>query len=69
MIRILLAKGMDMGHKSNSRFHVSDDALSILRREGIGWAHDMETRTFRAGPVEHRPGAVAKLWNRVRGGL
>ena len=50
-----------MRDKHNERYCVSPEALSLLRRDGIGWGHDLDCGCFHVEKKSRRPGPVARI--------
>ena len=58
-----------MRQKQTTRHCVSPEALSALRRDGMGWGHDLDCGCFRVAASPPAPGLLARALNRLKGGL
>ena len=56
-----------MRQKHTGRHTVSPEALSILRREGIGWNHELDSSALRFEPMPKKAGIVARMAQRLGG--
>ena len=50
-----------MSRKTATRHCVSPEALSILRRDGIGWGHDLDCGCFHVAREGRKPGPFARM--------
>ena len=49
-----------MSQKSTQRYCADPAALSAMRRDGLGWGHDLECGCFRDTPRPVKPSAIAR---------
>ena len=51
-----------MSYRHTSRYCADPDAISAMKRDGLGWGHDLECGCFRTERRLETPGPVARLF-------
>ena len=57
-----------MRANETERVCVDRQALTALKADGMGWGHDLDCGCFTA-PATRRPGLLARLRTKLRGGV
>ncbi len=50
-----------MAYIPTTRYCADPDALAALRRDGMGWGHDVDCGCFQTETLTRRPGPLARL--------
>ncbi len=56
-----------MRKRSTNRYCADPEALSAMKRDGLGWGHDLECGCFEAGIMPSKPGVLARVFKKIIG--
>lgn len=50
-----------MVHRSTTRYCADPEALSAMKRDGLGWGHDLDCGCFHDVARTTKPGRIARV--------
>ena len=50
-----------MSHRPTARYCADPEALTALKRDGLGWGHDLDCGCFHDVARSNKPGAMARI--------
>lgn len=51
-----------MPSQNATRYCADPDALATIRRDGLGWGHDLDCGCFHSAPEPDRPWYLARIF-------
>lgn len=55
-----------MPHYQTTRYCAAPEALAAMKRDGLGWGHDLECGCFRDVARHAQPGPLARIANHFK---
>ncbi len=52
-----------MQKRLTTRYCADPQALAAMKRDGLGWGHDLQCGCFEDAALPPRPGALSRLFN------
>ncbi len=50
-----------MSHRTTARYCADPEAINAMKRDGLGWGHDLDCGCFQDVARKTKPGAVARI--------